>query len=179
VDGAADARVSAASANVSAHGFVNVVVGGLGIFLQEHSGAHDLTGLAIAALGNVDFNPRALKRMGKIRGKTFDGRNLFAFNPGKWCDARANGFAVEVDGAGSAEGHAASEFGAGKAKGISNDPEERGCRILVNGNGYSIQGEGSHDVPPTKTLADGVFSKYDAADELKVTRRVGKKLALC
>jgi len=60
---AANARVGAATANVAGHGFVNILIGRRGIFSKQHGGAHDLAGLAIAALGDVNFDPRLLQRM--------------------------------------------------------------------------------------------------------------------
>ena len=125
MDCAPDARVSAAAADVAAHGFVNVFVGGLRIFFEEHGGAHDLTGLAVAALRNIDFNPGTLEGMGKIGREAFDGRNVFAFDSGEWSDTRADGFAFEMDGAGAAKRHAASEFGSSETERIANDPEKR------------------------------------------------------
>src|SRR6185436_6173275 len=62
VDGRADALIRAAAADVG-HGVVDVLVGRLGLALQQGRRRHDLSGLAIAALRNVERRPRFLDRM--------------------------------------------------------------------------------------------------------------------
>src|SRR5215472_4122249 len=63
MDGLANALISAATANVAAHGIVNVRVGGVGLLGEKRNRGHDLPGLAIAALRNVFLHPGFLDRM--------------------------------------------------------------------------------------------------------------------
>src|SRR5260370_24943711 len=103
------ARVSAATANVAGHGFIDVSVGRFGIFFEQDSRAHNLSGLAVAALWDVDFDPGALQGMGIVGGKAFDRGDVLPFDTRERRDAGADGVTIEVDGARSAEGHAAAE----------------------------------------------------------------------
>jgi len=73
----ANALVSAAAADVAAHGIVDIGVGGLGFFREQRYRGHDLPGLAVAALRNVFFHPGLLDGVAAIGGKTFDGSDFF------------------------------------------------------------------------------------------------------
>ena len=64
VDGAADAHIGAAAADIACHGRVDVGSVGLGRSLQERGRRHDLAGLAIAALRHVLGDPGLLHRVG-------------------------------------------------------------------------------------------------------------------
>jgi hypothetical protein len=110
MDGAANAGVSSTAADVAGHGFVDIFVGGLGVLLEEHGGAHDLSGLAITALWDVDFNPGALQGMSEIVRKAFDRGDVLSGNARERSNAGTNGVSIEMDGTGSAERHAATKF---------------------------------------------------------------------
>src|SRR5512133_2741471 len=56
----ADADIGAAAAEIAVHGGVDIRVGGFGSFGEQGRGGHDLSGLAIAALRDVDLLPRKL-----------------------------------------------------------------------------------------------------------------------
>ena len=148
MDGPSNARVGTAAADVAGHRFIDVLVGRLGILVQQDGGAHDLSGLAVAALRDVDFDPGALHGMGIVARKAFDGGDVLAGNAGERRYARADRDAVKMDGAGSAKRHAAAEFCAGEAEGIANHPQKWRGWIVVHGNRFPIQGEGSHVAPP-------------------------------
>src|SRR5262245_60830903 len=60
VDGLANALIGAAAADVAAHGIVDVGIGRIGFLCKERDGGHDLSGLTIAALGDVFFDPGLL-----------------------------------------------------------------------------------------------------------------------
>jgi hypothetical protein len=62
MNGCTNARIGAAAANVG-HGRINVLVGGLGLFLQECNRCQHLTALAVTALWHLMVNPRLLDRM--------------------------------------------------------------------------------------------------------------------
>ncbi len=78
MDGLADALVSGAAAEIARHGGVDVGVGRFRFFREQRSGAHDLSGLAIAALGDVEVTPGLLDGTEfSIRGETLDGGDFF------------------------------------------------------------------------------------------------------
>src|SRR5450755_3820449 len=97
MNGAANARIGAAAADVAGHGFVDVFVAGFGDFLEQDGGAHDLPRLAVAALRNIDLDPGALEGMAEIVRQTFDGLDVLARDTRQRRNARADGFAIEVD----------------------------------------------------------------------------------
>src|SRR2546426_8248830 len=60
LDGRADARIGATAANVARHRLVDIAVGGRGVLRQQRGGGHDLAGLAVAALHDLEVEPRLL-----------------------------------------------------------------------------------------------------------------------
>ena len=65
--GVLDALVTAAPADITRHRFADLVMRGFWIFCEQRSRLHDLTGLAITALGDVDLPPCFLN--GVIAGR--------------------------------------------------------------------------------------------------------------
>ena len=61
MNGASNAIIRSAAADVAGHGLRNLIVGGLGSFGQQRRGGHDLPALAIAALGNIFNDPGLLQ----------------------------------------------------------------------------------------------------------------------
>ena len=94
VDGGANVPVSPTAADVAAHGFVDIGVGRLGLFREQRSRAHDLPGLAIAALGNVLFDPGHLDGMAAIGRESLNGGHRLAGHVLDLGHAGARGVAV-------------------------------------------------------------------------------------
>src|SRR5437762_409022 len=76
MDGAADALIRSASANVSRHGSINLRVGWFRFPGEQRRGRHQLARLAIAALRYLLGDPCCLQRMTRRRRQTFDGGYL-------------------------------------------------------------------------------------------------------
>jgi len=115
MNGLPDALIGAAAANMAAESFINVRVGGRGIFCKQRGGAHNHADLAVAALRNLVREPCLLHGMLSVGRKSFDGGDAA---PGHSRDARgagSRGFAIHVYSAGTAEGLAAAEFCAGES----------------------------------------------------------------
>src|SRR5919201_6505898 len=72
VHGSPDALVGSTSTDVG-HRLVDVFVGRLRRALKQCRGSHDLSGLAIAALGYVDRGPRLLHEMRSIGREPLNG----------------------------------------------------------------------------------------------------------
>jgi hypothetical protein len=60
LDGGPDAEVRPATAQVSAHRFVDVMVGRVRVVVQQRHCLHDLASLAVTALGHVVVDPGLL-----------------------------------------------------------------------------------------------------------------------
>ena len=109
----ADALIGATPADIAAHGVVNIGVGRTGLLGEQRHRGHDLSGLTIAALGNVFGHPGDLHRVSAVGGQTFDGGDLLARDGGDRSDATARGLAIDMHGASAAKSHTATELCAG------------------------------------------------------------------
>src|SRR5690349_12000587 len=90
LDRRANARVSAAAADVAGQRLIDVAVGRFRSFRQQRRRRHDLPGLAVTTLDHVEFCPGLLHRVRTVRGQAFDGENLLSMGHGGGrCDARA------------------------------------------------------------------------------------------
>src|SRR5688572_31886054 len=98
MDRLAYARIRSAAAEVAGHRAVDIGVRRLRVLLQQRGGGHDLTGLAVPALGYVHLDPRLLHRVAAIARQPFDSRNGFTGNTLRRCDARACRYAIDVHG---------------------------------------------------------------------------------
>src|ERR1044072_6665591 len=80
MDGFANAWICAAAAQVAAHGSVDVRIGGVRLLLEQRRGRHELSSLAVTALGHVVLDPRSLQRMqlAVLAGESFDGGGLLS-----------------------------------------------------------------------------------------------------
>src|SRR5215207_4917625 len=78
LDGFLDANIGPATADVPVHRGGDLVVRRIGVARQKCRAAHDLPGLAIPALRNVDLLPRPLRRMIAVRRQALDGRDAAA-----------------------------------------------------------------------------------------------------
>src|SRR6266853_4888952 len=60
LDSLADSHISTAATDVPRHGGVDVAIGRVGVGREQRRGGHDLAGLAIAALRDLEIEPRLL-----------------------------------------------------------------------------------------------------------------------
>ena len=77
LDGLTDAHVGSAAADVAGHALIDVGVGRLWDQVDDRGRAHDLAGLAVAALHDLQVEPRLLHGLaGRSRANAFDGGDL-------------------------------------------------------------------------------------------------------
>jgi hypothetical protein len=124
VDGLPDAYVGSAATEIS-HLTIDIGVARIGIPVEEGGGSHDLTGLAVAALGNIRFHPGNLNWMATVFGQPFDGSNFLTDNGAGWGYAGANGLSIYLHSAGTTLGDAAGVLGASQTHGVPEHPEQR------------------------------------------------------
>src|SRR6267142_965282 len=111
VNGGADTLIRPAAADVARHGLVDVVVSGLRSSGQQCRGRHDLARLTVAALHDVELEPGLLKSLSNRRlSNRFDRGDGFLPDGTDGRYARAHRHAVDVNGAGAAQGDAAAEL---------------------------------------------------------------------
>src|SRR6202035_2234035 len=70
LDRVTDADVGHAATEITRHDRIDVLVGRIGIVLEQRGRLHDLTRLAVTALRNLQVSPRCLQRMLALRVKT-------------------------------------------------------------------------------------------------------------
>src|SRR3954463_8991900 len=121
--GVLDALVTAATADVARHRFADLVVGGFWIVHQQRGRLHDLAGLAIAALRDIDLAPGLLHRVIAGRVQALDGGDVAAGHVGNRGDAGAYGLLVDDDGARAAQRLAAAIFGPRQSRLVTDEPQ--------------------------------------------------------
>src|SRR5262249_3273899 len=125
LDGAHDALIGAATADVGAHMLDDLRARRLRIAREQVGGAHDLAGLAVAALRHALGQPRLLHRMRGVGRQAFDGGHRPAGDLRDLRLAREGALAVDVHHAGAAQAGAAAELRAGELELLADDPQER------------------------------------------------------
>src|SRR5882757_3246999 len=125
LDGGAYAGVGRATADVSGHCRIDFSIIGRGIALDESRRAHDLTRLAVAALDDLEFEPRLLDPAPALLLRDgLDRRHFARAHVRRRQHAGPNGTAVDVYGAGAALRYSASELGALEVQEIAQNPEQ-------------------------------------------------------
>jgi len=140
MDRPANLRIRAAAADIAAHGFIDICVGGFGCFREEGCRGHELPD------GNTRIEEhlpqsRLLHRVRGIGGQSFDGCYSFSRHARNRRDAGPDGAAVQMHGAGAAESHPTAKLCTRQAEGIAQDPEKRCLRVDVNGLLSPIEGK--------------------------------------
>src|ERR1700754_2412627 len=95
MDGVFDALVATAAADVTGHRLADLVVAGFGIFREQGGGLHDLAGLAVAALRDIDLSPGFLHRVIAGGVEAFDDGNFAIGRVGYRGDAGPYGLLVD------------------------------------------------------------------------------------
>lgn len=112
-------HIGTTAANITVHSRFNVFIGRVGIGVQQGSGVHDLPGLAVAALGDVVFEPGFLHGVIAVSGQSLDGSDFLIPYLRNGQHAGTHGDAVKMDSAGTALSDAAAVFGADQVEVIS------------------------------------------------------------
>src|ERR1700730_16652720 len=126
-----DPLVTAAAADVAGHRFNYLIVGRFWILYQQRGRLHDLPGLAIAALRDVELSPSLLNRMIAGSVEAFDGGDLAADHVGNRGDAGSCRFLIDDDGTRAAQPLAPAILGAGQDHLITEKTKERKIRVAI------------------------------------------------
>ena len=149
MDPLANPVVSAAAAEVAGHRVVDVGKRRIRVSFQQRRSGHDLTGLAVAALCDIEFAPGLLQwvQVFVVGGEALDRSNLHATGGGNRCEAGTSGHTVEMHGAGATLANAATVFGPDKIEIITKHPEKGGIGGNIHGPGLAVyvQSEFGHN----------------------------------
>ena len=132
MDGAADSWIGSATADISRHGSVDIIVRWVGSRFEQRRCAHDLTGLAVAALRDFNFDPGALQRMIPVGRKPFDSGDFFSYCARHRSAAGAHWPAIQVHSAGAALRNPTAIFCACQAQVLAQDPKQGGRRFDIH-----------------------------------------------
>jgi hypothetical protein len=154
VDGLADAQVGAAAAEIAAHGFIDVAVCGYWMFGEQSGSRHDLPGLTVAALRDIDLKPGLLQGVGVIGREAFERSDVGVGCVGEPGQAGACGVAVKVNGAGATLADAAAILGGVEVEHVADNPEKRSVGGRVDSGGAAVEGQsGRHTLNSKDTPA--------------------------
>src|SRR5580700_4227651 len=157
LDGAENARIGAAAADVAVHVADDVVAAWILVGRKQSGGLHDLAGLAIAALRHLQIEPGFLQRMVAIGRQALDGGDVLARHHGDRRLARAHRPAVEMHRAGAAHAGAAAIFRAGELEVLAHHPEQRRLRTGIHSRRFIVDGEGDrHHALPYADWTGGI-----------------------
>lgn len=124
--------------------------------LQQSLGAHHHAGNAIAALSCLPGDERRLHRAGPFdRTEALDRYDLPSFQYHERRDAGKHSLVIHHDGAGTTLTEAAAELGSIQPQRVSQNIEQRGCRIFIQFVRAAIDLQRDHPVRlPTSNFAD-------------------------
>jgi len=148
LDGGGDALIAAAAADIAAHRTVDLVFGRVLVRRDQCGGLHDLARLAIPALRDIQGAPCLLHRMIALGIEPLDGGHRTAGDIVYGGDAGAGGLAIDMDGAGAAQRHAAAVLRAGEPQFVPQIPEQRHRWIAIDGLLLAVDAQLDHGVPP-------------------------------
>lgn len=145
-DGLSYPGISAAPADISLHGGVDVFIRRIRISLEKSGRCHDLATLAIPALRYLLRNPCLLNRVRQVWRKPFNRGDILVGNRRNRDGARPDRISIEVNGACPALGHTTAVLGAGQSDHIAKGPEQGHPWIGVDGERFLVdeQFDGSH-----------------------------------
>src|SRR5215475_15273606 len=118
-----NALIGATAADIGAHVFDDLLARRLRIVLEQVGRAHDLAGLAIAALRHALGEPGFLYGMARIRRQALDGCHELAGNLRNFGLARECTLAVDVHHARATQAGAAAELGSSELQILSDYPQ--------------------------------------------------------
>src|SRR4051794_30621451 len=108
------------------------------VALEQRGGGHELPGLTVAALRDVELYPRTLERVFPGGIEAFDRGDLGASDIRDRNLAGARGLTVEVNGACAALADAAAVLAADETQRVAEDPEQRSVGRDVHRVGLAI-----------------------------------------
>src|SRR6516165_7611029 len=114
-DGGCNALIAPASADIAAHGIIDLTFRWVLVRCKQCCGLHDLPSLAVAALRHIQSAPSLLHRMVAVAIKPFYRRHLAITNIADGDDASTSSLTSDMDRASAAQCGSTTEFRSGKS----------------------------------------------------------------
>src|SRR5205814_1109975 len=131
-DGAEDAAVGAAAADVTVQGGGGLLVARVGAGVEEGQGGHDHARGAVAALESLVVEERLLQGVeAAVLLQALDSEDVFAEGVAERGNAGAHGLVVKEDGARAALALGAAVLAAGQVQVLAQDDEEGHIAVSV------------------------------------------------
>src|SRR5581483_1179278 len=141
-DGFDDLVVARAAAQVAHHPVLDLVLGWVGILLEERVGGHVLARRADAALEAAVFQEALLNgRQLPILCEALDGADLGAIGQGREHEARADHLSVNQHRAGATDPDAATQLGAREAELVANSVDQEPVVRHVHLSGLAVHSD--------------------------------------
>src|SRR5580704_2588874 len=141
LDCAHNALVRAAAADVGAHVLDDLIPRWPGLLLEQVGRAHDLAGLAVAALRHALGKPGFLHGVARIWRQPFDRGYRLPGDLGHLGLAGECALAINVHHAGAAQTSAATEFSARELEILSDHPQQWSCRRCTRRRRLAVYNE--------------------------------------
>src|SRR5262249_41251486 len=139
MDRSANAVVRVATADVTAHCIVDVLVGRFAIRAQQADCRHHLAGLAISTLRDIEFRPCRLNDLGDFPAGALNGDDASPINIRYSGLTGAGRLPIDVNRTGATECLTTTVFGADEPQIISQNPKQRLVGISVNLSRLTIE----------------------------------------
>src|SRR5262249_15564316 len=111
------------------HRRVDIIVRRVWLVAQQRRSGHDHSWLAVAALGDILFNPGLLARMATVDREAFNSGVALSGSLRDWDLATSHRRVVLVDRAGAADADPASVLGSGHLQQVAQNPQQRRLRV--------------------------------------------------
>src|SRR5215469_9546512 len=144
LDGGGDALVAAATTDVAAHRAVDLFLRRIPAGRKQRGGLHDLADLAISALRHIEGAPRFLHRVIALRIEPLDRGHRASRDVADGGDAGTRRRAVDMDGAGAAQGYATPVFCSGQTQFVPQIPEQWHRWIAIIGLLLAVDAQLDH-----------------------------------
>ncbi len=144
VNRTADPLISSTTTDVTRHCGIDIRVRRLRIPGKQRRRRHDLSRLAIAALGHLFGNPCSLQRVIRCGRKPLDGGHFLSSDIRYGNAAGTHRRSIDVDRAGTALLQPASEFRSSQTDRVANDPQQGCVRTDIDVVLFAIDRQGNH-----------------------------------
>src|SRR5215831_15713405 len=158
MNGGADALIGAAAADVAAHGGIDFGIRRLRDPCEQGRSRHDLPGLTVAALRNIELDPGALYGVTVVGREALDGDNALAAGGAQRRYAGTHRRTFQVHCAGTTQRHTAAVLGASQSDDVAQRPQQRHVAIGIESGIPAVENESDHRLVGPRAAATAYYT---------------------